>query len=164
MYFKYILFCSNVISYYREREYTWNTLFSFGIMPIFQYFQMDFATSKQRFRKKWLKSLQCRIISAFQNCSKFVNRTYFGKRFIVLNNPNSPTTYFQTTRFFNWFQKVSHGMTQIDFFKVWQVVSSQCIIYTLICTTRVSHKTTFFSGAKMGPSKFEVKGDLMDHY
>ena len=85
--FEVHLFCGNILSLYCEREYTWNTLFPFGIMPIFQYFQMDFATSKQRFRKKWLKSLQCRIISAFQNCSKFVNRTFFGKRFIVLNNP-----------------------------------------------------------------------------
>ena len=83
MYFKYILFRGNMISHYCKREYTWNTLFPFGIMPIFQYFQMDFATSKQRFRKKWLKSLQCRIISAFQNCATFENWTNFG----FLNNP-----------------------------------------------------------------------------
>ena len=31
---------------------------------------------------------QCRMISAIQNCSKFVNWTNFGKRFIVLGNPN----------------------------------------------------------------------------
>ena len=86
-YFKYILFRGNMISHYCKREYTWNTLFPFGIMPIFQWFQMDFATSKQMFRKKWLKSLQCRIISAFQNCATFENRKHFGKHFIVLNNP-----------------------------------------------------------------------------
>ena len=28
------------------------------------------------------------MISAIQNCLKFVNRTHFGKRFIVLGNPN----------------------------------------------------------------------------
>ena len=28
------------------------------------------------------------MISAFQNCSKFVNRTHFGKCFIVLGRPN----------------------------------------------------------------------------
>ena len=84
MYFKYILFCGNMISHYCKREYTWNTLFPFGIMPIFQYFQMDFATSKQRFRKKWLKSFQCRITSAIQNCSRFVIWTGFDKKWSTL--------------------------------------------------------------------------------
>ena len=36
MYFKYILFRGNMISHYCKREYTWNTLFSFGTMPFFQ--------------------------------------------------------------------------------------------------------------------------------
>ena len=62
---------------------------------------MNFVTSKQWFRKKWLKSLQCRIISAFQNCATFENRKHFGKRFIVLGNPTTvTTTYTYLTK--NW--------------------------------------------------------------
>ena len=36
MYFRYILFCGNVITHYHKRECTWNTLFSFGLRQNFR--------------------------------------------------------------------------------------------------------------------------------
>ena len=60
------------------------------------------------------------MISAIQNCSKFVNRTHFGKRFIVLGRPTGHTTtesnfkLFQTSHFGpkSNFQHVEHHKKQ----------------------------------------------------
>ena len=99
--FQVILFRGNVLTNYRKREcfeIHWSLLDNAKLW-------IKLATSKQWFRKKWLKWLQCRIISAFQNCSRLVNRTHFGfwATLVYFSDQLSPVSFSTINSIWSWF-------------------------------------------------------------